>query len=129
MICLWYMNKPHRHIIQLSRKELVSILSIIRRGRHNSRVITRARILLLSHNGEGKDAIASRLEIVRAQSSAYAISIAKAALTERSMMLPAQGSHPKLPSPPKFIVLDGYTEETYVRHNNKLKVVIDENYE
>lgn len=59
------MNTTHKHIIQLSRKELAHIQSIIRRGKHNARVITRARILLLSHNSEGKDAIASRLGIGR----------------------------------------------------------------
>lgn len=59
------MKKPHKHIIQLSRKELARVQSIIHRGRHNARVNTRARVLLLSHNGEGKDTIASRLTIGR----------------------------------------------------------------
>jgi hypothetical protein len=39
------MNK-HKHIIQLSSKELAQIRSIIRRGKHSARVITRARMLL-----------------------------------------------------------------------------------
>jgi transposase len=65
MICLWYMNKPHKHIIQLSKKEQESLQHIIHRGKHNGRVITRARILLFSHAGEAKDAIASRLAIGR----------------------------------------------------------------
>lgn len=55
----------NKHIIQLSTKELEHIQSIIRRGKHSTRVITRARILLLSHKSEGKDAIASRLAIGR----------------------------------------------------------------
>lgn len=31
--------------------------------------------------------------------------------------------------PPKFIVLDGYTEQTYLRHINNLQVIMDEKYE
>jgi transposase len=58
------MNK-HKHTIQLSSKELGQIQSIIRRGKHGARVITRARILLLSHRGRSKDAIAAELEINR----------------------------------------------------------------
>jgi putative transposase len=58
------MNK-HQHIIQLSRKEFTRIQSIIRRGKHGTRVITRARILLLSHRGKSKDAIVAELEITR----------------------------------------------------------------
>ena len=58
------MNK-HKHTIQLSSKELGQIPSIIRRGRHGARVITRARILLLSYRGKSKDAIAAELEINR----------------------------------------------------------------
>ena len=58
------MNK-HKHIIQLSRKEFAQIQSIIRRGKHGARVITRARILLLSHRGKSKEAIAAELEINR----------------------------------------------------------------
>ena len=50
-----------KHIIQLSSSELTQVQNIIRKGKHNGRVITRARIMLLSHQGEGKDAIASRL--------------------------------------------------------------------
>lgn len=65
MVCLWGMNKPHKHTMQLSRKEQEHLQNIIRRGTHNGRVITRARILLFSHQGEGKDVIASRLAIGR----------------------------------------------------------------
>jgi transposase len=59
---LGYMNQ---HTIQLSRKKQEALQDIVRRGRHQARVITRARILLLSHNGEGKDAMARHLEIGR----------------------------------------------------------------
>ena len=57
------MNKTHKHIIQLSKKELAHLQSIIRRGKHNARVATRARILLLSHKGKSKNATAAELEI------------------------------------------------------------------
>jgi transposase len=59
------MKTPIKHIIQLSKKELDKVQSIIRRGQQNARVITRARILLLSHRGEGKDTIADKLDIGR----------------------------------------------------------------
>jgi transposase len=52
------MNKP-KHTIQFSRKELAHIQAITHRGKHNTRVVTRARILLLTSTGEGKDAIAA----------------------------------------------------------------------
>ncbi len=64
MVCLWYMT-THKHTIQLSKKDRAYLQGIIRRGKHNGRRITRARILLCSHTGEGKDAIASRLAIGR----------------------------------------------------------------
>ena len=31
--------------------------------------------------------------------------------------------------PPRFIVLDGYTEQTYLRHVEKLQSIIDKKYE
>ncbi len=57
------MHTTHKHIIQLSKKELDAIHSIIRRGTHSARVMTRARILLLSHKGKSKKVIAVELEI------------------------------------------------------------------
>ena len=58
------MNK-HKHTIQFSRTELSQIQAIIHRGKHNTRVVTRARILLLTSQGEGKDGIAVQLGIGR----------------------------------------------------------------
>lgn len=55
----------HQPTIQLSQQDKERLQAITRRGKHNGRRITRARILLLSHTGEGKDAIASRLAIGR----------------------------------------------------------------
>lgn len=57
------MKNTHKHIIQLSRKELDHIRSIIRRGKHSARVVTRAHILLLSHKGKSKNIIATELEV------------------------------------------------------------------
>lgn len=54
-----------KHIIQLTRKEIECLKRIIRGGKHGSRVINRARILIQSHKGESKDAIAERLSIGR----------------------------------------------------------------
>jgi len=53
----------HKHIIQLSRKELTHLQSIIRRGKRNARVVTRARILLLSHEGKSNNVIAHQLDV------------------------------------------------------------------
>ena len=53
----------HKYTIQLSKADLVHLQTIIRRGKHNVRVVIRARILLYSHEGESKDAIAQRLGI------------------------------------------------------------------
>ena len=64
MVCLWCMI-THKHTIQLTRKETSQLKRIIHGGRHGSRVVNRARILLQSHKGEGKDAIAERLSIGR----------------------------------------------------------------
>jgi transposase len=58
------MNK-HKHTIQFSRTELSQIQAIIQRGKHHTRVVTRARILLLTSQGEGKDGIAVQLGIGR----------------------------------------------------------------
>jgi transposase len=55
----------HKHTIQLSRAELAHLQTIIRKGKHNARVIIRARILLQSHEGMSKDVIAERLDINR----------------------------------------------------------------
>jgi transposase len=55
----------HKHTIQLSRAELARLQNIIRKGKHNVRVISRARLLLESHAGMGKDAVAGRLGINR----------------------------------------------------------------
>jgi len=65
VVCLWYMTTTHKHTIQLSREKQAQLHAIIRRGTHNARVVTRARILLLSFKGKGKDAIASQLGVGR----------------------------------------------------------------
>lgn len=59
------MKTKHKHTIQLSRKELVQLQNIIKKGKHNARTVTRARILLLSHKGGGKDAMARMLGVNR----------------------------------------------------------------
>src|SRR3989344_9181643 len=55
----------HKNTIQLSRSERSKLYALTRRGTHNARVLTRARILLMSHEGNGKDAIAAKLHIGR----------------------------------------------------------------
>lgn len=55
----------HKHTVQLTRKETERLKRIIRGGKHGSRVVNRARILMQSHKGESKDAIAERLSMGR----------------------------------------------------------------
>lgn len=55
----------HKHTIQLSKTEQAPLHAIIRRGKHNVRVVNRAHILLHSHRKESKDTIAKRLGISR----------------------------------------------------------------
>lgn len=64
MVCLWYMTS-HKHTIKLSKGELVRLQGIIRKGEHKVRFVYRSRILIQSHKGESKDAIAERLGIGR----------------------------------------------------------------
>ncbi|TAN35395.1 helix-turn-helix domain-containing protein [Patescibacteria group bacterium] len=62
MVCLWYMT-THKHTIQLSGPELTHLQDTIRKGKHNARVITRSRILLLSRTGLSKAVIAEHLAV------------------------------------------------------------------
>ena len=89
------MNK-HKHIIQFSKKKRDYLQNIIRRGKHNARVITRARILLLSHKGEGKDAIAAKLEIGRSTVQRIRDQYHDGGLTRALYDLPRPGQPPKI---------------------------------
>lgn len=52
MIYCWYMNKyQQKHIITLSSQQKKQLQNITRSGKHNTRVITRARVLLKSAGG------------------------------------------------------------------------------
>ena len=53
------------HSIQLSGAQITTLKNITKKGEHNARVVTRARVLLLSHEGVSKNNIAARLEIDR----------------------------------------------------------------
>ena len=55
----------HKHTIQFSGTERSQIQALIHRGKHHTRVVPRARILLLTSTGEGKDGIAAGLGIGR----------------------------------------------------------------
>ena len=55
----------HQHTMQCSRTDLSQLQAIIHRGQHTTRVVTRARRLLLTSQGEGKDGIAVPLGIGR----------------------------------------------------------------
>ncbi len=62
MVCLWYMT-TYKHTIELSKKERSQVQAIIRTGKHNARVLTRARILLKSYEGLSKSEIVRHLDI------------------------------------------------------------------
>ena len=55
----------HKHTVHLSKRELSQLHSITHKGVHNARVLLRARILMESHAGKGKDDIAEELSIGR----------------------------------------------------------------
>jgi transposase len=55
--------KLHKRTIQLSKEELAHVQNITRKGKHNSRVINRARVLQYSNAGQSKSIIASVLSI------------------------------------------------------------------
>lgn len=57
------MKKPHKHTIQLSDAELAQVKAITRRGKHNSRIINRARVLQYTHAGTSKSIVARVLGI------------------------------------------------------------------
>jgi transposase len=57
--------KKQKHTIKLSKKDLVCVSAIIRKGKHSARVVNRARILFYSHRGQAKDDIAKNLDIGR----------------------------------------------------------------
>ena len=59
------MKNTNKYIIKLSRKEQLECYSIIKKGVHKARVITRARILIRSYEGIAKDALARELHIGR----------------------------------------------------------------
>ena len=90
------MNKTHKHIIQLSKKEREYLQNIIRRGKHNARVITRARILLMSHRGKGKDVIAGELEIGRSTVQRIRDQYHDGGIRRALFDLPRSGQPPKI---------------------------------
>lgn len=90
------MTTTHKHTIQLSREEHAQVQRIIRRGKNNARVITRARILLLTHQGEGKDAVASHLGVGRSTVQRIRDRYRKGGLDRALYDAPRRGQPPKI---------------------------------
>ncbi len=88
--------QTHQKTVRLSKKSLLQVNSIIHKGMHPSRVITRARILLRSHEGMSKSQISSELDVhqstVRRVRSRYHASGLSQALYDD----PRSGRPPKL---------------------------------
>jgi transposase len=95
MVCLWYMT-THKHTIQLSGGEQARLHAIIKKGKHNARVITRARTLLLSHRGGGKDAVAETLGIGRSTVQRVRDHYREGGLDRALYDAPRPGQPPKL---------------------------------
>jgi putative transposase len=91
MVCLWYMT-THKHTIP----EHSQVHAIIKKGKRNARVITRARILLLSHRGGGKDAIAETLGIGRSTVQRVRDHYREGGLDRALYDAPRPGQPPKL---------------------------------
>lgn len=90
------MTTTHKHTMQLSKEELAHIQCIIRRGRQNTRVITRARILLLSHKGSSKDTIAAQLGVNRSTAQDVRDRFRQGGFNRALYDAPRPGQPPKL---------------------------------
>jgi transposase len=123
MIYVWHMTK-HTQIIQLSSRELGQIQSIRRRGKHGARVITRARILLLSHRGKSKDGMAAELEINRSTVQDVRHRYREGRLKRSRYDAPRPGQPPKLNDPAEaYLVAIACSEPPEGTHHGTLELL------
>lgn len=95
MVRLWYM-KPHKRTIRLSEKDITTLQNITTKGRHKTRVVARARILLLSHRSVSKNEIAKRLDIDRSTVQSVRKHFHEGGLDRSLHDAPRSGQPPKI---------------------------------
>jgi len=92
------MPRPKAYVVTLTEKERLSLLDLLKKGEVNARMVTRARILLLSAAGATDQSIADVLKVnpqtVRNIRKRFVEEGLEAALQER----PRPGAQPKLDS-------------------------------
>jgi transposase len=77
--------------LQLSQQELTRLREILHKGKHASRTLYRARILLLLHEGKSKTAIAEELDLGRSTVQRTGRSYRKNGLEAALFELPRSG--------------------------------------
>mgnify|MGYP000227360946 CR=1 FL=1 len=90
------MPRPKKHVVELTDEQRSSLLDLLKKGEAKARMLTRARILLLSAEGKTDRWIADALKVnpqtVRNIRKRFAEEGLEAALQER----PRPGARPKL---------------------------------
>lgn len=86
----------NQHTLQLSESELNQLRSLLRKGKHSSRTISRARALLLSHEGKIKKDIATELGIGESTVQRIRNSYRKHGIDSALSELPRSGRPKKL---------------------------------
>lgn len=124
-----------KHTVALAASEKRYLEGILRRGKHAARVITRARILLLAHDGATDQVISQKLEcslstVYEQRKRYYERTTIQEAITDA----PRPGQPPRLsPQHEAFIVATACTEEPPAGHAhwepNGLKVALLEAYD
>jgi transposase len=89
-------NKKIRHGIALEKNEEETLLRMVRTGKHNAHEITRARVLIESHAGKAKNAIAATCGIDRSTVQRIRDRYAEGGLDRALYDAPRSGQPPKL---------------------------------
>ena len=95
MVYLRYMKRI-KYTIQLSLKVQKELQNTTRKGNHNARVIIRARILLLSHQGKSDTSIGAQLETSKSSVHRVRKRYVKGGLKRALYDAPRLGQPPKL---------------------------------
>lgn len=97
--------------LQLSQQELNTLQSILHKGKHASRTLYRARILLALHEGKSKTAIAEELDLGRSTVQRTGRRYRKNGLESALFELPRSGRPPAVDEKTKaFIVATACSE-------------------
>jgi transposase len=87
---------PKRYLVDLTTAERTELLSLVRRGVTSARRLTRARILLLAHEGRTDEAIAAALHVHRATVERTRQRFVAGGMEQALRDRPRPGGRPKL---------------------------------